>query len=148
MLRIRLRRVGKRNRPAYRLVVADSRAPRDGAFVDIIGHFDPLTEPGSLTIDEEKAREWLRKGARPSETAVRLLSRRGLVAPPRPVGAKEAPKAAAARAAAKGPAAAGALAPTEQPSTEAATESEAEGATPAGETQPETSAEPASEDAP
>ena len=79
MLRIRLRRVGKKKQPAYRLVVADSRAPRDGAFVEIIGQYNPLTEPATLVIDEEKARNWLRRGAQPSETAAKLLARQGII---------------------------------------------------------------------
>jgi small subunit ribosomal protein S16 len=94
LLKIRLRRVGKKKRPAYRLVVADSRAPRDGAFVDIIGHYDPMTDPATLSIDEEKARDWLSKGAQPSDAAVRLLARQGLVPPP-PQRPAPAPKAAA-----------------------------------------------------
>jgi small subunit ribosomal protein S16 len=77
LLRIRLRRVGKKKQPAYRLVVADSRAPRDGAFVEIIGHYNPLTDPTTLVIDEEKARTWLSRGAQPSETAAKLLARQG-----------------------------------------------------------------------
>ena len=147
MLRIRLRRVGKKKRPAYRLVVADSRAPRDGAFVDIIGHYDPLTDPATLTIDAEKAREWLSKGAQPSETAVRLLSRQGLVAPPplkappkAPPNAAEAPKVAAKKA----PGHVAEAAPPEPPP-EAAIESIKEEA-PLAEV--EAPAEPASEDAP
>lgn len=80
MLRIRLRRVGKKKRPAYRVVVADSRAPRDGAFVDILGLYDPLTEPLTINLDEAKTREWLRKGAQPSETVAKLLKRRGISA--------------------------------------------------------------------
>ena len=78
MLRIRLRRVGKKKQPQYRVVVADARAPRDGAFVDIIGHYNPRTDPPSITIDEEKARLWLSRGAQPSETAASLLRRKGL----------------------------------------------------------------------
>ncbi len=80
MLRIRLRRVGKKKRPAYRIVVADSRAPRDGAFVEILGLYDPLTDPPTVTINEEKTREWLRKGAQPSETTAHLLKRKGISA--------------------------------------------------------------------
>lgn len=79
MLRIRLRRVGKKKQPAYRLVVADSSAPRDGAFVEIIGHYNPRTEPATLVIDEEKARSWLGRGAKPSETAAKLLARQGIL---------------------------------------------------------------------
>lgn len=80
MLRIRLRRVGKKKRPAYRVVVADSRAPRDGAFVDILGLYDPLTDPPTINVDEAKTREWLRKGAQPSDTAAKLLKRKGITA--------------------------------------------------------------------
>jgi len=78
MLRIRLRRVGKKKRPAYRVVVADSRAPRDGAFVDILGLYDPLTDPPTIKVDEARTREWLRKGAQPSETTAKLLKRIGI----------------------------------------------------------------------
>jgi small subunit ribosomal protein S16 len=79
LLRIRLRRVGKKKQPAYRLVVADSKAPRDGAFVEVIGHYNPLTEPATLVIDEEKARSWLSKGAQPSEAVAKLLARQGII---------------------------------------------------------------------
>lgn len=89
MLRIRLRRVGKKKRPAYRVVVADSRAPRDGAFVDILGLYDPLTDPPTINLDETKTRAWLNKGAQPSETAAKLLKRKGIAAGAAP--AAEAP---------------------------------------------------------
>jgi len=79
LLRIRLRRVGKKKQPAYRLVVADSKAPRDGAFVEIIGHYNPLTEPATLVIDEEKARSWISKGAQPSDAVAKLLARQGVI---------------------------------------------------------------------
>jgi len=79
LLRIRLRRVGKKKQPAYRLVVADSKAPRDGAFVEIIGHYNPLTEPATIVIDEEKARSWLSKGAQPSDAVAKLLARQGII---------------------------------------------------------------------
>ena len=79
MLRIRLRRVGKKKQPTYRLVVADSRAPRDGAFVEIIGHYNPRTEPATIEIDEEKGLSWLRRGAQPSEAVAKLLARRGIL---------------------------------------------------------------------
>jgi small subunit ribosomal protein S16 len=79
MLRIRLRRVGAKKHPSYRLVVADIRAPRDGAFVDIIGHYDPMTNPETIVIQEEKALHWLTKGARPSETTARLLGKAGIL---------------------------------------------------------------------
>ncbi|MCJ7604956.1 MAG: 30S ribosomal protein S16 [Dehalococcoidales bacterium] len=79
MLRIRLRRVGAKKHPSYRLVVADVRAPRDGAFVEIIGHYNPMTEPETVVIDEEKALHWLRQGAQPSETTARLLGKAGIL---------------------------------------------------------------------
>lgn len=78
MLRIRLRRMGSKNRPFYRIVVADSRAPRDGKYIDLVGIYDPLTEPFTLRVDADKVREWLRKGAQPTETAARLLARAGI----------------------------------------------------------------------
>jgi small subunit ribosomal protein S16 len=79
MLRIRLRRTGKKKQPSYRVVVADSRAPRDGAFVETIGLYDPLTDPPTIRIDGEKARDWMAKGAQPSETVVKLLRRQGVL---------------------------------------------------------------------
>lgn len=79
MVKIRLRRVGARHNPSYRLVVADSRAPRDGAFITIIGHYNPLTEPETVLIDEEEALRWLRQGAQPTATAARLLSKLGIM---------------------------------------------------------------------
>jgi small subunit ribosomal protein S16 len=79
MVKIRLRRVGAKNRPSYRLVVTDSRAPRDGAFISIIGHYNPLTEPETVAINEEEALKWLRQGAQPTATATRLLSKAGII---------------------------------------------------------------------
>ncbi|MFC2034604.1 30S ribosomal protein S16 [Chloroflexota bacterium] len=79
MVKIRLRRVGTRNKPSYRLAVADSRAPRDGAFISIIGHYNPLTDPETVVIDEERALYWLRQGAQPTTTAARLLSKAGII---------------------------------------------------------------------
>ena len=78
MVKIRLRRVGAKKKPSYRLVVADVRAPRDGAFIDIIGHFNPLTDPETVVINEEKALHWLRQGAQPTDTAARLLTKAGI----------------------------------------------------------------------
>ena len=77
LLRIRLRRVGTKKRPSYRVVVADARAARDGAFVENLGHYDPLTDPPTAVIDEEKALKWLRVGAQPSEAVQRILKRLG-----------------------------------------------------------------------
>jgi len=79
MVKIRLRRVGAKKKPSYRLVVADSRAPRDGAFINIIGHYNPLTNPETVVIDEEKALHWLKQGAQPTATAARLLSKLGIM---------------------------------------------------------------------
>ena len=70
---IRLRRMGSSRRPAYRVVVADSRSPRDGRFIEIIGHYNPLTQPPTVKIDRAKAREWIAKGAQPSNTVKRLI---------------------------------------------------------------------------
>ena len=85
---IRLSRGGSKKRPYYRIVVADSRAPRDGAFVDILGLYDPLTDPPTINVDEGKTRDWLRKGAQPSETVAKLLKRKGIAAAPAPAAAE------------------------------------------------------------
>lgn len=79
MVKIRLRRTGSRNRPLYRIVVADSRSPRDGAFIEVIGHYNPLTDPETVVIDEEKALKWLSRGAKPTDTVSRLLSKCGVM---------------------------------------------------------------------
>jgi small subunit ribosomal protein S16 len=77
MLRLRLKRVGARNQPSYRIVVADARAARDGAFVEQVGHYNPMTDPPTIVVDEEKALKWLRLGAQPSDSVVRLLRNLG-----------------------------------------------------------------------
>lgn len=79
MVKIRLCRVGRKKKPSYRVVVADARAPRDGAFIDIIGHYNPLPDPPTIVIDEEKALKWLHQGAQPTETVARLLERLGIL---------------------------------------------------------------------
>ena len=79
MVKIRLRRVGAKKKPSYRIVVADSRAPRDGAFISIIGHYNPLTDPETVVIDEEKALSWLKQGAQPTATVTRLLAKLGII---------------------------------------------------------------------
>ena len=79
MVKIRLRRTGKKKKPSYRVVIADSRSPRDGAFIENIGHYNPLTEPPTIVIDEEKALKWLKQGAQPTETVVRLLNTLGIM---------------------------------------------------------------------
>ncbi len=78
MVKIRLQRVGRKKKPSYRVVVADSRAPRDGAFIEIIGHYDPLTDPATVVIHEDKALKWLRQGAQPTPTVANLLSKLGI----------------------------------------------------------------------
>ncbi len=77
MVKIRLRRVGAKKKPQYRLVVADARSPRDGAFIEIIGHYNPLTDPETVVIAEDRARHWLERGAQPTDTAARLLAKVG-----------------------------------------------------------------------
>ncbi len=79
MLKIRLRRVGAKKKPNYRIVVADVRAPRDGAFIDIVGHYNPLTDPETVVIKEEKALHWLKQGAKPTDTTARLLDKAGIL---------------------------------------------------------------------
>lgn len=78
-VKIRLKRMGARKRPFYRLVVADSRAARDGAFIETLGHYNPISEPVELEIDEEKALDWLQKGAQPSDSAKTLLQKSGVM---------------------------------------------------------------------
>lgn len=75
MVKLRLKRMGTKKKPFYRLVVADSTAPRDGAFIETIGHYDPRANPPSLVVDGEKALNWLRRGAHPTDTVARLLSK-------------------------------------------------------------------------
>ncbi len=77
-VRIRLRRIGKKKQPQYRLVVAESAAPRDGRFIESIGHYDPGVDPASISVNEERALWWLRQGARASETALSLLKKAGV----------------------------------------------------------------------
>ena len=79
MVKIRLRRIGAKKQPTYRFVMADARAPRDGRFIEILGHYNPRTEPRTVVVDEEKAREWLAKGAQPSETVRRLFAEKGIL---------------------------------------------------------------------
>jgi small subunit ribosomal protein S16 len=79
MVRIRLRRIGAKKQPTYRFVVADARAPRDGRFIEILGHYNPRTQPRTVVVDEDKARRWLAKGAQPSDTVRRLFAERGIM---------------------------------------------------------------------
>ncbi len=78
-VRIRLQRVGKKKQPSYRLVVVDSTAKRDGAVIEKIGHVNPLTDPWDITVDVERALEWLRRGAEPTHAAKRVLSKVGVM---------------------------------------------------------------------
>lgn len=77
-VRIRLKRVGAKKRPFYRIVVADSRSPRDGAFIEEIGYYNPTTDPTTLKIDGEKAMEWIQKGAQPSDRVKSLMVKAGI----------------------------------------------------------------------
>ena len=77
-VKIRLRRMGAKKTPFYRIVVADSRAPRDGRFIEELGYYSPLTEPKTVKIDNEKAAKWLKNGAKPTETVERLFKNSGL----------------------------------------------------------------------
>jgi small subunit ribosomal protein S16 len=146
LLRIRLTRVGKKKQPAYRLIVTDSRSPRDGAFLKIIGHYNPLTDPATLVVQEEEAVHWLEKGAKPSETAAKLLTRIGVMeragrAPVRYVG-KEVPAAPKKEAkVAPEPAAASAPQPkAEEPAVEAPSEADEPAAAAEDAAEPETEA--------
>ena len=73
MVKLRLMRMGKKNQPTYRVVAAESRSPRDGRFIEIVGHYDPRRDPSVISIDNDKAVAWLRKGAQPTETVAKLL---------------------------------------------------------------------------
>ncbi|HUV94040.1 MAG TPA: 30S ribosomal protein S16 [Anaerolineae bacterium] len=79
MVRIRLLRVGAKKQPSYRVVVADQRAPRDGRFIEIIGHYNPRTDPPTVVIEEERAIFWLARGAQPSEAVSRMLTKLGII---------------------------------------------------------------------
>ena len=78
--RIRLTRVGSKKNPIYRVVVADQRAPRDGRFIEIVGRYNPQTEPSTIELDEDKIRDWIAKGAQPSDAVARLLKAKNVVA--------------------------------------------------------------------
>jgi len=78
MLKIKLSRTGAPKKAKYRMVVAEARSPRDGRSLDILGHFDPMTDPETLVIDKDRAKGWLDKGAKPTETVARLLKKAGV----------------------------------------------------------------------
>lgn len=105
MVKIRLKRVGKKKQPAYRVVVADSRSPRDGRIIEAIGHYQPRLEPSEITIDNSRAVHWLQKGAQPSDQVRKLLQISGAwseftgEAPPQPAATPEERKRKATPAA-------------------------------------------------
>ena len=78
-VKIRLRRVGAKKAPFYRIVVADSRFPRDGRFIEEIGTYNPLVEPSEVKVDADKAKEWIANGAQPTETVKTLLKKQGVI---------------------------------------------------------------------
>jgi small subunit ribosomal protein S16 len=78
MLKIRLRRTGRKDQPSYRIVVADSRSPRDGRFVENIGHYNPLTDPETVVVNKDRALHWVSVGAQPTEAVERMLKKVGV----------------------------------------------------------------------
>ncbi|MGE5677772.1 MAG: 30S ribosomal protein S16 [Pseudomonadota bacterium] len=78
-VKIRLRRMGAKKAPFYRVIVADSRSPRDGKFIEELGYYNPTTEPAEIKIDAEKAKKWLGTGAQPSDTVRKLLKKSGVI---------------------------------------------------------------------
>ena len=79
MVKMRLRRMGAKKQPFYRVIVADERSPRNGRFIEEIGYYNPLTEPSVIKIDDDKAKEWIKNGAQPTETVKVLLKKAGIV---------------------------------------------------------------------
>jgi len=79
MVKIRLKRMGAHKKPFYRVVVADSRSPRDGRFIEEIGYYNPMTEPAVIKIDEEKAQKWLNNGAQPTDVVKGLFKKSGII---------------------------------------------------------------------
>lgn len=79
MVKIRLHRMGAKKAPFYRIVVADSRYPRDGRFIEEIGTYDPMTEPASVKVDGEKVKQWIANGAQPTDTVKSLLKKNGVI---------------------------------------------------------------------
>ncbi|MCR1933928.1 30S ribosomal protein S16 [Clostridium tepidum] len=77
-VKMRLRRMGSKKAPFYRVVIADSRSPRDGRFVEEIGYYNPLTEPSTIKLDEEKVQTWIKNGAQPTDTVKKLIEKAGI----------------------------------------------------------------------
>jgi len=118
LVKIRLKRMGTTKRPVYRLVVADSRSPRDGRFIEAIGFYDPLPSPAVVRIDTERVQLWLKRGARPSDSARQLLVKEGILAARAFTVTVREPAAEPAKATANGAAKAAAPAPEEAPESE------------------------------
>ena len=78
-VKMRLRRMGQKKAPFYRIVVADSRAPRDGRFIEQVGHYNPMTDPAEVVIDAEKATKWIKNGAQPTDTVRALLKKQNII---------------------------------------------------------------------
>ena len=96
MIKLRLRRMGAKKRPFYRIVAAEHSSPRDGRFIEVIGHYNPLTEPATLVVKEDRARHWISVGAQPTETVAHLLTKIGVLADGKLVPATETAVAAEA----------------------------------------------------
>ena len=79
MVKIRLKRMGMKKHPFYRIVVADERSPRDGRFIEEIGYYNPMTQPAQIKVDNEKAQDWMKKGAQPTDTVRVLLTKSGAI---------------------------------------------------------------------
>ena len=79
MVKIRLKRMGMKKKPFYRLVVTDSRNPRDGRFIEEVGYYNPMTNPAEIKVDAEKAQKWLDNGAQPTETVKSILTKSGII---------------------------------------------------------------------
>ena len=79
MVKIRLRRMGAKKNPFYRIVVADSRSPRDGRFIEEVGYYDPMKDPADVKLDAEKITAWLKNGAQPTETVKAILTKNGII---------------------------------------------------------------------
>ena len=79
MVKIRLKRMGMKKHPFYRIVVADERSPRDGRFIEEIGFYDPMKQPAEIKVDNEKAADWMKKGAQPTDTVRKLLKKSGAI---------------------------------------------------------------------
>jgi small subunit ribosomal protein S16 len=79
MLKLRLTRIGARGKPEYRIIAADSKAPRDGAFIEILGHYNPLTNPETVDLNKERIEKYIKSGAQPTETVERLLAKAGII---------------------------------------------------------------------